>query len=456
MRTENFLRNSFFAAALQVVNIIAGLVIPRFMLRYYGSEINGLVSSLTQFISYFNLIEAGIAGSVVYYLYKPLHDNDEKKISSIVVTAKKYYTKCGFVFSALILLLAYIYPQFVKTHVLSGVEIFFLTLLIGTKGVCDFFIMSKYRVLLTADQKVYVLSLASIVSTLLNTICIAFFSYLGFSVVIVRLIALISVFSTTIVLFIYTRQHYSFLNFKTEQDKTCLEKRGDALFLQLLGAVQNGAPVIILTVFASLTDVSVYSVYIMILGGLRAFLSIFESGLSASFGDVIAEQNIKTLQNTTEIFQTAYYILITAVYSTATMMIQPFIKLYTSGVTDANYSNFLLGILFVIDGFFYNLKTPQGMLIISAGMYKETRWRSFTQSLIIILGGIILTPFLGIKGVVVASIIANIYRTIDLLFFVPKNITYLPVIKTLKRQLICLCVLSIIIIISVKIKYDYL
>ena len=456
MRTEKFLKNSFFTAALQIVTVLAGLVIPRFMLRYYGSEINGLVSSLTQFISYFNLIEAGIAGSVVYYLYKPLHDRDEKIISSIVVTAKKYYTKCGLIFLGLVFILACIYPLFVKTEGLSRIEIFILTLVIGTRGICDFFIMSKYRVLLTADQKVYVLSLASIVSTLLNTVCIAFFSHIGLSVVLVRCIALISVFSTTIILFVYTKKNYAFLNFNAEQNKTCLEKRGDALFLQLLGVVQNGAPVIILTVFAGLTDVSIYSIYIMIIGGLRSFLAIFESGLSASFGDVIAEKNIKTLQNTTEIFQTAYYILITTVYATAAIMIQPFIKLYTSGITDADYSNVLIGILFVFDGFFYNLKTPQGMLIISAGMYRETRWRSLTQALIILIGGIILVPLLGLKGVVIASITANLYRTIDLLFFVPKYITHLPVWNTLKRQSLCIIFLSIIVYISTTIKLSFI
>ena len=52
--------------------MIAEFIIPCIMLKYYGSEINGLVSSINQFIVYFNLVEAGLSGAAIYVLYKPL------------------------------------------------------------------------------------------------------------------------------------------------------------------------------------------------------------------------------------------------------------------------------------------------------------------------------------------------------------------------------------------------
>jgi hypothetical protein len=89
----------------------------------------------------------------------------------------------------------------------------------------------------------------------------------------------------------------------------------------------------------------------------------------------------------------------------------------------------------VLNGLLYNLKTPQGMLVISAGLYNETRKQATIQLLIIIIIGIVLTPFLGIYGVVIASILSNLYRTIDLLFFIPKIITKLPVKNTVYRYI---------------------
>ena len=60
------------------------------------------------------------------------------------------------------------------------------------------------------------------------------------------------------------------------------------------------------------------------------------------------------------------------------------------------------------------------MIVISAGLYKETRWRSTTQALLIVIPGIVLTHFFGVAGMMAALCLSNIYRTIDLLFFIPK------------------------------------
>ena len=75
-RTKLFAINSISAIALQLVSLAVGLITPRIMLYYYGSEINGLISSLTQFFSYFMLVEAGLAGASIYALYKPLANRD--------------------------------------------------------------------------------------------------------------------------------------------------------------------------------------------------------------------------------------------------------------------------------------------------------------------------------------------------------------------------------------------
>ena len=57
---------------LQIVTILSGFVIPKLILEYFGSNVNGLVSSLNQFLSYINLLEGGITGVVAANMYKPL------------------------------------------------------------------------------------------------------------------------------------------------------------------------------------------------------------------------------------------------------------------------------------------------------------------------------------------------------------------------------------------------
>lgn len=434
-RTKKFLHNSMTTAVYQVIVMIAGFITPRVMLSCYGSEINGLVSSIQQFINYFTLVEAGISGAAVFSLYLPLAENNHKQINAVVSAARKFYFQAGYIFVALVSALAILYPLFVTTEALSPIFVGLLVLSLGGKGFLDFFTLSKYRVLLTADQRTYVISIASSVYIILNTLIIVVLSNFKVNVVLVYALAILAMYARSLILQIYVKKHYKFINYHEEPDKSALNKRWYALYLQILGTVQNGAPTVLATIFTSLKTVSVYSIYNMVLNGINNLLSIFISGLSASFGDVIARGETKTLQKSYSEFSFAYYSLITVVYSVTAIMIVPFVIIYTSGVHDTNYNVPLIGFLFTLNGLLYNMKTPQGMLVISAGLYKETRIQTSIQALIIIVLGTVFGCYFGLAGILIASCLSNLYRTIDLMIFIPRNVTHLPIRITAVRYI---------------------
>ena len=453
-RTKSFVYNCVTTSLLQICVTLVGVVLPRVILKFYGSEINGLVSSLTQFINYFNLVEAGLASAAVYALYKPLADKNKETISEVVSTTKKFYFKAGYIFVGLVISLAVIYPYILNNAVLDNYEIFILTIILGASGFLDFFTLAKYRALLTADQKLYIISIASIIYYILNTIIIVVLASLGLDIITTRFIALFAILMRSIILKVYVNKKYKYIDYKYKTNNKLLNKRWDALYLQILGSIQTGAPVVILTICQSLTTVSIYTIYNMIIGGINGILSIFSNGLAASFGDIIIRKEENTLKKATRDFEYMYYNVITVIYSVAFITIMPFVALYTTGISDANYYLPIVGALFVINGFLYNLKTPQGMLVISAGMYKETRKQSTIQGLIILVLGFTLAPFLGIVGVLIASIVSNIYRDIDLLIFIPKKLTHLPIRETLKKQIKSIILAISIIVTCYIIKFD--
>lgn len=432
-RTKKFIYNSFSTAIYQIIVMLVGLVTPKILLVYYGSELNGLVSSINQFITYFSLVEAGIAGAATYALYKPLALEDKKGISGIVSAAKKYYFQSGGVFTGLVIAMALIYPLFIRTQELQPVLVGILVIVLGAKGFLEFFTLAKYRVILTADQKTYVISIASTIYTLLQMGIIVILSMLKCNIVVVYACAILALFARSFILMIYVRKKYPYIDYKATPNVKALDKRWDALFLQFLQTVQSGVPIVLVTIFTSLKEVSIYTIYNMVLNGVNGVLSIFINGLSASFGDIIARKEEGNLKKVYKDFEYTYYLIIAIVYSISFIMLMPFIRIYTENVTDANYIQPLIGFLFVLNGLLYNLKTPQGTLVISAGHYKETRWRSFTQALIIVVGGIILTPLFGIVGVLVASCLSNLYRDIDLLFYIPRHVTKTKVRETIKN-----------------------
>lgn len=446
-RTSKFLLNTISTAVLQVITFLSGFIVPKIMLSYYGSEINGLVTSITQFISYFNLVEAGLSGAAIFNLYKPLSENNHKKISGIVNAAKKYYIQAGYIFLLLTIVLSIFYPFYIKIDYMSYFEVSILVLLIGLNGALDFFTLARYRVLLTADQRTYVISIASSIAKIVDIIIIFLLAINNNTIIIVKALALSNVLLRSIILYSYVKKNYTYLDKAEKPIKEGLNQKWSVLYLQILGTFQTSLPVISLTLFTKdLLLVSVFTIYNMILGGINSLLSIFINGLNASFGEIIAQNDQNKLKNVYNEFEFSYYILISVAYSLCLTVILPFIKIYTANIHDINYILPVLAFLFTLNGYLYNLKTPQGMLVGSAGLFKDTRFQTSIQALILLFGCVILVPKYNIYGVMIASILSNLYRCLDLIIYIPRKINCLSFKKSLIKWIksffsICICLI---------------
>jgi O-antigen/teichoic acid export membrane protein len=446
MRTKLSLYNTISAVALQIVNLIVNLILPPVMIKVYGSEVNGLVTSIRQFITYFNLVEAGLAGAAVYALYKPLADKNRDDINGILSASNRFYNISGFIFSALVLVTAFMYPMFTSGQGIDTASIAALVLIIGASGALEFFAVGKYKVLYTADQKSYVISIINAAAVALNAIIILVLASMGYDIVIVQLLALLSFFARSALYIIYGRLKYRELNFKAPPMNEALDKRWDSLILQVLGVASSATPIVVISLMISLKEASVFGVYNMVFTSVLALLTTFSNGLSAIFGDLLVRNELGTLQKAYRQYEYLYYALVAWGYSVAAIMIMPFMKIYTAGFTDTEYIRPVIAALFVAVGVISNIKTPQGMLVISAGLYRETRLQSLIQALIIVVLSVILAPLMGITGVLIASLLSNLYRDIDLIFFIPKTVTKLKPMMTIRRVLrLCLLFTAVVI-----------
>ena len=452
-RTSKFFYSTITTALLQIMILFSGLIIPYTIIHIYGSEVNGLLSSITQLIQYATLVEAGLSAAMIYALYKPLAAKDNNSINRILVAAKKTYEKSGYWFLFFITIIALGYPLFISVDNLQNYEIFFLVLIIGLSGVLEFFTLAKYRAILTADQKTYVISLISIIHVLLNTIIIVILSYAGFSIILVRSIALVSVILRTVLLRLYVNKKYNFLDYSVVPDYESIDRRKYAIYMQILTVIHSGSPILIAALFLTLNDVSIYTIYYLVIQGLITILSIFTTGISAGFGEIIAIGDKLKLKKAFEKFEIIYFSSITLVYYIAYCMYIPFIRIYTSN-TDINYVNVSLAIFMAINGFIYSLKTPYSMLLIASGKYKESRIQNTVQGLLVILFGIPLSLLYGLIGIVIAMIISNLYRLIDFIFFTPKHLTHYSFKKSI-IMIFAFCILFLLLVVISNLIYDF-
>ena len=99
--------------------------------------------------------------------------------------------------------------------------------------------------------------------------------------------------------------------------------------------------------------VSVYSIYNMVIAQLQSIMSSFSSGMEAVFGSMYANKERENLQRTFGYYETLLSLLSVAVFSIAAVLIVPFVRIYTSGVTDADYINPLFSLVLVVASLHY-------------------------------------------------------------------------------------------------------
>ena len=111
---KNKLRlNNVSTLLYQIISVVIGLFLPRLFLTAYGSDVNGLVSSITQMLSVITLLDFGVGAVVQSSLYKPLAQKDYNSISEIYSSAKRYFKIIAEILLVYIVIL-FIYFGFVK------------------------------------------------------------------------------------------------------------------------------------------------------------------------------------------------------------------------------------------------------------------------------------------------------------------------------------------------------
>lgn len=435
MRTKRFLYNSASFALLQAMTIAGGFILTRMYLTTYGSEINGLVSSIVQFVSYFRYVEAGLGMAMIYSLYKPLADSDYGEVDAIVSLAKDSYVKASQVYFALVTGLSVIYPFIVNNESTSKWTIFLLVLTIGAFGALEFFAMAKYRVLILADQREYVLSIVLFLAYAANFAMTAFMISLQANIVLVRAVALISLYIRVFLLSRYVKKHYPFITYKKKAAEKYLKRRWDALIMQLSYSISTSAPIVIISVFLSLRMASVYAIYNLVFSGLIALTSIFTAGVSALIGNIVANEETEKLKEVKNQFEFFIFIITAVLYACALILIDPFIDLYTQGVSDIEYSSALYGYLFVIWGILFNVRIPYTALINSSGLYRETRNVNILQIVLLISIGVTSVQYFGMTGVLISMNVAVLFWVGGLIMAVKKSMRTVNVLSTFIRTL---------------------
>ena len=442
-RTINAIISMFSNIILQFINIISNLILPSLFIGTFGSIINGLISSIKQIFSYVQLIGTGISEATIVSLYKPLDENNYKKISSIYNASAKTFFKTGIFFTIITLLFALIYPALVNTT-LDYTSSVLLILIMGIAGASEFFIFGKYKTILIADQKVYCINVIQIITIIIILSCNLLFIKLGYNIVLVTLFSSVAYIFRTVAIFIYMKKKYNFLDKNIPADMSALSKRKAAMAHQISSLILFSSQTIIVSITCGLAEASVYSVYALIFNGLSNLLTTVSSSLLPSFGNLVFSGKKSDIKKIYEIYECIYSIMTFLLITVALLMISPFVSIYTKNITDVNYLRPELGILFSIGLLITSIRTPLYTLISAYGHYQETKWRAITEMIICLISEVVLVKIFGLPGILYGTIIAYLFSCFFVALYTNKKLLSRKMSELFKRILLNMSILIVL------------
>lgn len=414
--------NTVSTIMLQAVTIISGFIIPRLILSKFGSNVNGLIASLTQVLNYINLLEGGLSSVIMASLYVPLYDKNKKMISSVVVTTIHFFRKISIIFIIYTFLVAIFYPFLIRTP-FDWDYVFTLTLILGISLFVQYCFSITWRLFLQADQKVYVASFVQILVIILNTCLTILGIKISDSIHVVKLFSASAFVLQPLIFNFYINRKYE-LDMNVEENKAVLTHRWDGFGINIAAFLNGNTDVTVLTIFSSLGNVSIYSIYNLVATGLKSLITAISAGIVPTLGNSYAENNKDKLNKLFNTYEIIIFFVTFTLYTCALRVIVPFVVMYTQGVEDANYAQPFFSALLLFSMMIFCLREPYVNMAYTAGKFKEVSKYAYVEAAINVIFSILFVRAWGLNGVAMGTLCSMTYRTVRQVDFLKNNILF--------------------------------
>lgn len=426
--------NTITSLLLEVVAIISGFILPRLFIGEYGSSINGLLNSITQFIGVITFLEFGVGKVVQSSLYKPLAEKDNVQISRVLVSADKFFKRIAQILFVYIITLMAVFPY------ISGKQydwLFSATLIavMSISSFAQYYFGLVNSLLLTADQRGYISSSIQIIAVVLNTLACYVLIKLGFSIQVVKLVTAFIFLARPVYLAWYVRHHFA-IDYSIQYDGEPIKQKWNGFAQHIAYVVLNSVGIIVLTAMEPFSVVSVYSVYHLVVYGVKKLFTSMMGGVEAFFGTLWARQDLDDLERAFGWTEWLVHTAVVFVFGSTAFLIVPFVQVYTRAITDANYIQPLFAALFVLAHACHCLRLPYILMIFAAGHYKETQSNHIIATISNIIISVIAVKLWGLTGAAIGTLVSMLYQTIWMAIYNSNNLVKRSVKVFVKQAMV--------------------
>lgn len=404
MNKSKLKKNVIVGLGGQLPVMLLGFILPRAMIVGYGSDVNGLLGTISQIFTYMTLLEAGIGQAAKNALYQPIVQNDRKRISFILSVSQNYFRELTVYYGAGVVLLAIVAP-FVLNTTVDRFVIVVMVLLEGMSGVLTFFFSQTISIMLVADGRSYINNAIVVTDKILCYTARIIMAGCGVNIVLLQVAYFLITVLKVVFYYLYFKREYTWIDLHAASRYEKLKDRNAYIITEVAWTLFSSTDMIVLSIFVDTKMSSVYYVYNMIFSGLNLLLNAVYSSINYLLGQTY-HTDLKKYEKMHDAFISVFVGGMTILVSIAYILCIPFIKLYTNGVTDIDYVYKAVPLLFCLVQLISWSRYVGGNLTGIAGYAKETSYISMAEAIANIIFSLVLVTKFGIVGVLAATVAA--------------------------------------------------
>lgn len=295
-RTEYSILNILTGVGGYFLNTVLGFVCRMVFVRCLSADYLGVNGLFTNILTMLSLAELGVGSAIVYALYKPLAENDEEKIASLM----RLYSKAYRVIGTLIAVVGLALMPFIKLIIQEQPNIsesIYLLYGINLFNTASSYFFSYRSSLLIAAQRNYIVSGINYAITILQSVLqmvflLKFRNYLGY-----LLIQTAGTFVFYILVSYVATKQFPFIRKKDvkplpkNEQKMLFSNIRDLMIYKVSSLLVNSTDNILITFFNGLATTGIASNYTLLVNTLNSLLSQVFNGLTASIGNHNASES---------------------------------------------------------------------------------------------------------------------------------------------------------------------
>lgn len=420
MRNKKLAWNTMSGMLLQVTTVLCGFILPRAILNRFGSDVNGLLNSIAQFLQMIAFLELGVGAVVQSALYKPLANRDDNAISEVLASGTSFFRKLAGILVLYVIALMFIYPAFIDDRYDFAYDAS-LILSMSISYFAQYYFGIIDGLLLKADQKAYIINMIDMVTLIINTAFCYCLLYFGFSIQIVKFATAGIFLFRPILVRLYIRRNYR-IDRKSRFRKDAVQQKWNGVAQHVAAIVLDSTDMVVLSVFADVYAVSVYSVYLIVVSGIKSLIVSCFGGVRSLFGELWAKQERKELDSYFGSAEWIIHALSVFVWCCTYNLIVPFVLIYTEHMTDVDYNEPVFSALICLAYALYCVRLPFHFMVLASGEYKDTQNIYIVGAVMNLALSVLAVNRWGLIGVTIGTIAAMLYQLLHMGYYVIKHL----------------------------------